>query len=243
MGTRDFNGTTDLINCASGSTIDDIWGATNGGTFFGWIFPDTIGEANVGGITAKGNGGTVGWLFNLAVTTKISLNSYRATTDGQWTQTNDDLVLDAWNSVSLLYDSALTTNDPTLVHNGTIQTVGSGLTEAATPVGAQGSDAALNMFIGNFTASATATFDGYICECAYWKGYAMSTVRLQALSRGVNPLFVSETKPSAYLPIWGNDSPEFDLSGNNNDGTLTGTTAVAAHGATQHMSNYISGFC
>lgn len=238
--TRDFNGTTDLINVGSGSTIDDIFAATNGGTVFAWHFPDTIGELSAGRIYQKTNtppnGGS---LFRILATSKMDFFSYRATTSGTWSQTNNDATLDAWNSTSVKYDSALTTNDPTFCHNGTIQTVGSGLTETATPNGASATDAAASMGIGNDVTAAT-TWDGYLSHVTFWKGEAITNNQMMAMGHGVNPFAIgSSTKPVLYLPIWGIESPEPDYSGNNNDGTLTGTTKINNNPPIEHMENYI----
>lgn len=240
---RDWNGTTDIIDLGSGATIDDVFIATNGSTIFAWCFPDTIGESSAGQLFWKANGTTQGNNIPINTTSKFKFNSFRATTTGTWIQTNNDGVLDAWNSLSIKYDGTSTTNDPTFCHNGTIQTVGSGLTESSTPVGTQGSDAAITTYLGNNTAN-TGTWDGYISHVTIWKGEVLGNNQMQAMSRGANPFAIgSSTKPVLFIPIWGNDSPEFDLSGNNNDGTLTGTTRVSASPPVEHMSNYISGYC
>ena len=239
MGTVDFNGTTSDIDFGSGTSIDDMTLATNGATYFIWSFPDTIGENSLGRMLGHDAGAFIGFDFGIAATSKLDIYTERPTATGRWRQTNNDMTLDAWNSIGVRYDAALTTNDPSACSNGTIQTVGAGLDEVATPVGAQGSEAASNKQLGNNSAH-NVTWDGYMSEFAAWKGYALSDVRLQALARGVNPLFVSETKPSIYLSIWGIESPEPDYSGNNNDGTLTSITqAIKAHPPVEHIENYL----
>ena len=64
---------------------------------------------------------------------------------------------------------------------------------------------------------------GYIGEFAYWSR-ALKANELLALGRGV----LARQIPASlqiYLPLWGLSSPEPDLSGNANNGTVTGATA------------------
>lgn len=240
--TRDFNGTTDDINFTSNTSVDDMTLATNGASYFIWNVPDTVGEANFGRLLGHNAAVSKGFDFGITSTTKFECYSERPTSNGNWRQTNNDGVLDVWNSIGVLYDAASTLNDPTICHNGTIQTVGSGLTKVTTPSGSQGTDAADSKLLGNNSAH-NVTWDGYMSYFTAWKGYTMSNIRLQAMSRGAHPFFISETKPNVFLPLWGNDSPEGDYSGNANHGTLTGTSHIFNNPPVEHLSNYISGYC
>ena len=60
-----------------------------------------------------------------------------------------------------------------------------------------------------------------ISEIAIWKNIALSLAEIQALAKGVSPIRIR--KPDFYSPIWGVASPEPDLSGNGNNGTVVGT--------------------
>ena len=55
----------------------------------------------------------------------------------------------------------------------------------------------------------------------------LSASEAQALTRGVNPFGVRPANLKAFLPIWGNQSPEPDYHKASSTGTVTGTTKVA----------------
>jgi len=237
MGVRNFDGVDDEIDCGSDATIDDMFADGGASTCFFWAFPDNLGEANIGTIWNKGVTNR-GGVFLLIATSKIRLINYRSTTDGEWRQTSDDMNFDAWNSIGMKYDSGSTTNNPTFCHDETLQRVDAGLDEITTPVGTNSTEAADDLIIGNFFTGTT-TWDGYIAEVTFWKGTLLGDNQLQALCRGVNPFFISQTKPSLYMPAFGDQSPEPDYSGNNNDGTLLDTTKVDTHSPTELLENYL----
>lgn len=80
-------------------------------------------------------------------------------------------------------------------------------------------------------------FDGIIAECVIWDGVLSDEVML-SLFRGVNPFSIRSKTLVYYCPLWGNESPEVDYSGNGNTGTLTGTTKDV-HAPVELLENYV----
>lgn len=67
--------------------------------------------------------------------------------------------------------------------------------------------------------------NGRLAHCAIWDA-ALADDEIAALARGVNPFRI---RPANiwYWPLWGNHSPEIDLSRNAASMTLTGSPAKA----------------
>ncbi len=74
--------------------------------------------------------------------------------------------------------------------------------------------------IGAFRDSTPSIWmDGAIAEAAIWN-VALTDAEVAALARGINPRYMRPGSLQLYLPIWGNDSPEYDLSVNRRPFTL-----------------------
>ena len=65
--------------------------------------------------------------------------------------------------------------------------------------------------------------NGRLAEAAIHTA-ALSAGEMLALSRGVRPTRVRPQSLAGYWPLWGLSSPEPDLSGSANNGTLHGTS-------------------
>lgn len=75
---------------------------------------------------------------------------------------------------------------------------------------------------GARTLQTTGTIDGRLAECGIWN-VALVANEAAALAKGKLPKEVRPLSLKGYNPLWGIQSPEPDLSGNQNNGTLTGT--------------------
>ena len=95
---------------------------------------------------------------------------------------------------------------------------------------------AADMHIGDLRSLA-AHFDGILAEISIWDGVLSDEVML-ALSRGVSPFAIRSKTLVYYCPLWGNESPEVDWSGNGNTGTLDGTTKDV-HVPVELVENYL----
>jgi|SRR5215831_10134457 len=81
--------------------------------------------------------------------------------------------------------------------------------------------------IGNSAANA-GPFDGRIAEAAVWN-VALSNAEIAALAAGVSPAYFRRSNLVFYVPIYGAGAPEADLSGNRNNGALTGSAPGFNH--------------
>lgn len=77
--------------------------------------------------------------------------------------------------------------------------------------------------IGHDFANGNTIFTGNIADCGLWN-VTLTAAEIAALNRGARPLQIRPSALVGYWPLTGLQSPEPDLSGNKNNGTLTGTT-------------------
>jgi hypothetical protein len=81
-------------------------------------------------------------------------------------------------------------------------------------------------------------FKGQIAVAGYI-AQALTLTELKQIAHGVNPIELFGSNVKAYYKIFGEDSPEFDHSGNANNLVLTnGTPAASAFGPPIHEYNY-----
>jgi len=151
-----FNGTTDVVDCGSDTTIDDIF--DSGGTVSAWINPSSDGEANVGRIFNK----NVGWYFNVSSESgdKVKLRFWYdfSGTDGAWITSSTEAKINEWTHVAVSYDNDAVANNPIIYVNGIAVAIAE-----ITPIGTRESDAGSTLYIGN-NAGGTNTFDGSISD-------------------------------------------------------------------------------
>jgi len=95
---------------------------------------------------------------------------------------------------------------------------------ANSPIGLNRTDIAALNIVGVDTST---TFPGRLADVAFWN-VALTDAEVLALSTGVRPNKIRPSNLAAYWPLDGLASPEPDLSGNKNNGTITGTPSQAA---------------
>ena len=220
-GSRDWDGVDDQINCGSGASLDQLTSFTAAA----WFKADSLGESSIGFIISKrtGSGAAAGWKLGVTDSGTEKLNvlcdfTGGGSVDGDWDTPADSIILGQWHHAALVYDRSATTNDPVIYIDGVSQSI----TEVTTPVGSAVDDSAQSFIIGNNAVGST-TFDGSI-------GYVLYIGRLFSGWEVTQAMWYPLSIPSALSqPIWG-DTAEQDLSGNGNDGTVTGTTTVALGG-------------
>jgi hypothetical protein len=88
-----------------------------------------------------------------------------------------------------------------------------------------------NLRLGVQGSAGSNRLDGKLAEVAIWKGVQLSDNEILSLAKGAKPHMFRTSNLEMYMPLWGAGSPEADLSGKKNNGTLTGTTP-AAHSPT-----------
>jgi hypothetical protein len=160
VGAIGFNGSTDYTKVLAQSVpeLDDIF--DGGGTASAWIYAASDGETSTGRILHKRSAG-LGWRIECRDESggfiRIRFQQEFNTTDGQW-QTAVDVPINKWVYVCVTYDSDSVSNDATIYINGV-----SSSSEAQTPVGTRGTDAAQHLYIGNRGVN-DYTFDGQIAN-------------------------------------------------------------------------------
>jgi Concanavalin A-like lectin/glucanases superfamily len=80
-----------------------------------------------------------------------------------------------------------------------------------------------NFIIGNQSGGGSPFFNGKLAEGALWNA-VLSPNEIASLASGSLPYQIRPLSLAGYWPLYGVASPEPDLSGNGNNGTLTGTT-------------------
>jgi len=151
-----FDGVDDSVKSSDHTSIQNVF--DNGGTIEAWIYPKSDGQSGVGRLVDKIK---CVILFTNQVAGKVRLYLDRtfSTQYGEWRTTNNEININEWSHVALVYNSSSSSNDPTIYING----VSVSVQEIVTPNGTRTSDAGDDLYIGN-TVNANRTFDGFIDE-------------------------------------------------------------------------------
>ena len=138
---------------------------SGGGTAVFWLNIASDGEGNLGFVVETKAG--AGWVLNVqneaAGKVELRVIMFFDDTRGIWSTTVTELTIGTFAHVVITYDDGAVGNNPTIYIDGVAKTVGSGLTEDATPVGTALSDSGANLLIGD-NAGSTRCLDGTIGE-------------------------------------------------------------------------------
>lgn len=215
-----FDGETSAVT-ATDATGWIVWGGTNGGVGEAWIYPRSTGENGRGQIASK-----INWLLYIEDEstkgkTKLKLTQTFDSTAGKWSTTDPVINLYEWSHIAVQYDSGHVDNNPTFIINGTVYTVGNGITEDQTPVGTEVSDSTELLSIGGTSGT---VFDGYIDELRLWVGARTTTQLSENANRHLKG---SELNLVAYFPMdRGVGTTLKDLSQVQSNATISGATWV-----------------
>jgi hypothetical protein len=157
--------------------------------------------------------------------------------------TNNDLKAHAFNNDSTLSNDAASTG--TFALNTWFHMVGTFATSQTISFlnGVQGTTATAAIAsptpnqesIGISVQRTGKWWVGSLAEIAVWSDI-LTLAEIKALAGGISPLLIRPSILKVYRPLWGLHSPEIDLSGNMNAGTLTGT-AFAPHAPVKLFRN------
>lgn len=218
---REWDGSSsEYLTVTDNSAIQDIY--SSGGTASVWAYVDGAGENNRGHIYAKTSGAsannTSGGGFQVRLNTTVRLGFYGrwSSAFGVW-ETTEAISTGRWINLAVTMDTSSASNDPTFYFDAVAQTT----SEVVTPSGTYLSDVGDDIYIGN-TLNDDRCFDGKLCYLQLWTRVLSTGELLEAMYR---PGTVRNGL-AAFWPIMGADSPERDLTGNGNTGSVTGTTAV-----------------
>lgn len=211
----DFNGTTDLINVGSGSSLDNL----SSYSICAWIKPSGYGEGTFGRIYDKGGKKTF-FLDNDATAPSATLRAiidYDIGSDTARSAEANFIPLNVWSFVCMTWSGNSAASSISFYKNG-VESSSYGQ-ETGGSSGNAVSDSSDDGILGN-NAGATRTFDGLLSNPHIFNR-AITTVDI------LNIMNFPGTITNALVGFWTlfGDSAENDLSGNGNNGTLTGTTA------------------
>lgn len=224
---RTFNGTTDI--CSLGTCGDAILKENAAITVSAWINPTTVGENSGGRILDRGASGLVtGPTFSTAATATLRFSVTAATTNLVRQASNSVITTSAWQHVILTWDGSGTAANVHFYVNGTEPSYAT----TTDMVGSPTDNSAASLLIGNNPA-ATRTFNGGIAEVATWSA-VLGAQEIAILASGYTAGHVRPDILTGYWPLYGTSSPEPDVSGFNNHGTLTGTARLDHPPVTQH---------
>lgn len=205
---RDFDGNADYL-ATGGTTAYNI--TTGDMTIIAWIYPDSYNRDICGNLDASAG---EGWEFWIGATTgplTLSKSGVAAYTSTLTAPTS------TWTGVAAAVDNGTNINFYKLTTTGTLtnQTV----TAATNTISSTG-----DLTIGFVRAYATSGFDGAVSHVQFFNRLlSANEVRNALMSPGsvTNGLL-------GYWPIYGQLSPENDLSSSNYDGTVNGSGATKA---------------
>lgn len=203
---RNFNGSTDLI------AATNTFAAPVAGTLSAWVKPGTLTQA-YNGVIAHAHGPSNSF-FEFFVKSSSQIAYYVNASIATVSVDPGLATISGWTHLAMCYDS--TNGLKTYVNGSSDGTSGAN----GTILGNSGQ--ALN--IGNDPVNAGRHFPGLIADAAYWS-VALTALEIAGLAKGIRPPYVRRLSLLLYYPLDGLQSPEPDLSGNKNNGTLTGTSS------------------
>jgi len=219
---RDFNGTSDIVNIGAVSTGVDI--STGPMTVSFWMYP-TLVDGSEHDVVAK-FGTTAAnqqYLFGIGdpdIGGGSAMGYYIGSVSGIFgvRASCGTIVVNKWYNVIVRVDSGNVLGSGAVVYmavsGGISCTTFSNFSERRTAGGVD-----LNFGGKNNTAN----YAGRVCEVGVWNDVLLAG-EVASLQAGVPPNAIRRSKLVAYYPVYGAGSPEPDLSGPANNGTLTGTT-------------------
>lgn len=216
------NNTSDRVDIGSGTTIDDLTTFT----ILVWCFP-TANSAAPRKLWQKGTiagGGGYRLLQVLNTSGAIEGELDRATGDIQIDTNNSSLTTGAWQFYAFVADIN-GVNTAQHIYGGSQTAV---LSEFGYAVRSAGSGAAVtdntqNGIIGNNSGNASA-FQGYIAYAAVYN-IALTSAQIENQRHHPHRTMNDGCVEMTWLGLSGTGN-QLDLSGNGNDGTVTGATQI-----------------
>lgn len=214
-----FDVTNKYVLVNAHSAIENLW--TDGGTLSFWLKKTTSNNAFIAYKTK--------W--------ELSINDYSAgnmalnfgktfsSGGGGWKTTNREIGQNTWYHVAITYNSNSTANDPLIYINGSSVSV----TETATPVNSPVTDAAINLYIGNWN-SVDSSIRGDLDEWSLW-GRVLTGAEITELYNAGHPNRLTSHSASADLVQW------FRMGDQDTFPTLTDRSTVGNNGTMTNMSS------
>jgi len=220
--------TSDRVNCGSGSTLDDILT----GTILAWAYPTDVGT---GGkyVLAKPyeTGATGGLSFEIGVGSSgdILVKRRRATTNLLASSNGGYVTTNTWQLLGTSWNSSGTATDQRL-YRGLLTADATECSSYApgqsAGTGANQSDAAKDLYIGNGSSDAATWTHAFVGSIA-WVGVWNRQLTLgEIIAQQYRPRKTSGCVLFMHLGFNGVGT-QYDLSGSGNHGTVTGATQAS----------------
>jgi len=199
---------------ASGTGVEDFLNKrdiSGGGSFPGWLLRFLDGATSDDDLSLffRGSGGD-----SIAVDVE-----------------NVDIRNGVYRNIIMTYDGSSNASGVNMYIDGTLQTM---VTSVDTLSTSMLTNVAVQLGVRE---NGSQFFAGDMAEVTIYD-VELTANECRALGNGVSPFAIRNSAIKAFLPLYGNDSPEVDYSGDNNDATLIGTTK-SAHSPTELLENYL----
>jgi Concanavalin A-like lectin/glucanases superfamily len=208
---RAFDGTDDVVDCG---TIAGLNGSS-AASYSAWIYRGSTGET-------VGFGGSAGISNNRFSSIWFSDGNFYTSAEA------DSLAYGycalagiGWHHVGVVYDGTQTGDANRL------RVFVDGVQQSLTFSGV-----AIPASLGNVNPwtfgkdSSTRFCGGRVAEAALWMA-ALNGNEMAAFARARSPHSIRAADRKGYWPLWGDHSPEINLAGATNQGTITGTTKAS----------------
>lgn len=218
-----FDGADDVSVHGSPTLLDNLTQSANGVTITMWLYRTGDGT-NAAGVPSRRifrKGTIFGFFLNTSgagVASAFIIQEPRATTTRQRVTAANTLTANSvWHFIAITVAPSTNATD---MHIYTALASATGVAEATYSSSQNGSgtvtdDSAVNFWIGGEAGAGDRSFQGRIADFRIWTNRILTTSEIDAVFRG------NHLNPDFYIPFWTNGA---DLSGNANNGTLTGTT-------------------
>lgn len=209
---RDFDGTDDEIILPDAA----LWDSLTAVTVSVWVNVDSVSTRS-DFFTRWGDGvGNSSWNLLQGVTLR---RAEFFLTDGSSYMSSGADTADLPTGVWIHLAGTWSSGGPIRLWRNGVNTASSGNLTFTTP------NTAIQPRIGNTAETTPRPVNGRIAEVAIWN-VALTANEMIALANGTSPSQVRRSALLGYWPLWGAASPEADLSGNRNNGTVTGAVAA-----------------
>lgn len=208
---RFFDDNADLIDIGDPSILQNLF--DGGGTVSAWCYPTSI--SSLGRIVSKI--GTGGWVFYFRSTSNslsFFYNFFDFFSNDYREDSTSTPATNEWHNYAVTFDADSSSNRASFFLDGASYASTTGLT----PGGNRVSDVGDDFVIGN-TAAANGHMPGDLAYVQAWD-------RILSAEEIRESMYRPGTVKNGLIGFWPclGDSPERDLSGNGNTGTVTGAT-------------------
>jgi hypothetical protein len=212
---RSFNGTSAYINVGSHAVLQPA-----AITISFWVNPTSTSQTAYATLVSLENNVNSGGVYfiSLSASGGPKLAYYFNNSGTSIDPGSNSLTAGVWSNVIATY-----IDSPGL--NAYVNGVSDGFTGSTTPLATSGNPTTIGALYSS--GSPSLFFNGMIADVGMWN-VILAAGEIAALAAGARPYTIRPGSLVGYWPLDGLASPEPDLSGNANNGTLTGTALGAS---------------